>query len=451
MSACHDSVYSGHFGAARTRHLCQRLFFWPGMSKDIHDYCSTCHTCQSVKPQNHRPFGTIQPLPVPETKWSEVTADMITDLPLTPRGHDSILVFVDRLTKMAHLIATNKTMDSEEFCRLYAMHVIRLHGQPVRLITDRGSVFHSNYTRTWSTTMGTWQNFSSAYHPQSDGQTERTNRVIEDVLRGFASTQPKQWDDLLPMAEFAMNNAPNDATKQTPFMLNYGINPRHPEACRLVSQHSAGITPPTRRARLQQTAAVLAMASTLRDTPDVPAATKFSTDMRQAITHTQLLLEAARSRMRQVANPTRKDTPALRPGDQVMLSTKYIKLQLGDSCSKLLPRYVGPFTILSTVGPVAFRLQLPDTMRIHPVFHTSLIKPFKPRPGDPAVHPPVLVVNDNEEYEVEALLGKRAARSGPQYLVKWKGYGHEHNEWIKETELKRNCQALLRDYNRRTS
>ena len=167
---------------------------------------------------------------------------MITDLPKSLQGFDSILVFVDKLTKMVHLVPTTKTMDSEEFCKLFTKNVLRLHGQPDTLISDRGSTFHSKYAQVWMQTMGVYQAFSSAYHPETDGQTERANQVIENVLRSFADTKQTEWDTFLPMAEFAMNNAPNEATKQTPFMLNYGINPQHPEISKLVSNRDA-ITP----------------------------------------------------------------------------------------------------------------------------------------------------------------------------------------------------------------
>jgi len=396
---------------------------------------------------------------VPDAKWSEVTVDMITDLPTSTRGFDAILVFVDRFTKMVHLVPTTKTMDSAEFCHLFAANVIRLHGVPDRLISDRGSVFTSNYTRVWQATMGTWQNFSSAYHPESDGQTERANRVIEDVLRSFTATDVSGWDRCLPMVEFAMNNAPNDTTKQTPFVLNYGINPRHPAVARLVSRHIAVPPPPTANARQEQLTAVYAMASAFRALPDVPAATDFSVAMREAVKRAKLLLEAGRSRMKAITDPRRTTTITIKAGDRVMLSTKNIKLQLGHACHKLVPRFVGPFTVASAVGPVAFRLEPPPTMRIHNVFHASLLQPYRHRQGDTEPHPAPLVVNDEEEYEVEALLDKRekikakhrrkhrsTTRSITQYLVKWHGYGPEHNEWVDEPELRRHCQDLLRAY-----
>jgi hypothetical protein len=281
--------------------------------------------------------------------------------------------------------------------------------------------------------------------------------VLEDVLRCFVDTNQTNWDVFLPMAEFAMNNAPNAATGQSPFVLNYGVNPRHPAVMQLLSDSAAGRPATTSRERRQQAAALMAMRVTVRHAPDVPAASQFSADMRAAVQHTQLLLEAARQRMRQVADRKRSVAVEYKVGDQVMLSTKNIHL-LTTGTRKLLPRFVGPFPVAAVINPVAYKLELPPTMRIHPVFHVSLLRRFRPRPGQ-SIHPRPLVVEDQEEYEVEALLGMREKvistkrtkhgihrRVKTQFLVKWAGYGHEHNEWTDEEELTRNCARLIRDF-----
>jgi len=442
LKACHDTVFSGHFGAERTKHLVQRLFYWPGMGKHIKDYCDSCLKCQAVKPTNKLPLGALLPLPVPTGKWTDVTVDMITGLPKTKHGFDAILVFVDRLTKMTHIVPTTETMDSEDFCWLLARDVIRLHGAPLTLISDRGSIFHSRYAQTWTADMGTWQRFSSAYHPQTDGQTERTNRVLEDVLRCFADTNQTDWDTYLPMAEFAMNNSPNAATRQTPFMLNYGVNPRHPDVIRLVRLHHNNILASDLRQQHIQLNAVAAMRSTMREVHNVPAASEFSTAMKKAISHTKILLQEARQRMQQFTDEKRTTNISFNTGDKVMVSTKHLKLLTG-GCNKLLPRYVGPFTVTAVINPVAYRLDLPSTMRVHNVFHISLLKLYTHRPGA-SVHPEPMIIDGNEEYEVEVLLSKREKtvstkkathsengrkpKKVMEYLVKWKNYGPEHNQ-----------------------
>jgi len=189
LIACHDSVFSGHFGRAKTHSLVNRMFYWPYLSKEVQEYVSSCDICERVKPNTKAKLGGLRPLDVPDRKWSDVTVDMITALPVTSDGYDAILVFVDRLTKMTHFVPCKKTLDSPGFCQLFMQHVVRLHGWPRRLVSDRGSIFTSHFTATVAHIQGWLKSHSSAYHPESDGQTERMNRVLEDVLRSYVSTR----------------------------------------------------------------------------------------------------------------------------------------------------------------------------------------------------------------------------------------------------------------------
>ena len=455
VQACHDSVFSGHFGKKKTLSLCERLFYWPGITRQVEKYCKSCLTCQTVKPTNHKPYGMIRPLAVPDGKWTDVSVDMVTDLPVTKRGYDSIIVFVCRLTKMCHLVPTTKKMDTPEFIRVFVDTVVKLHGAPLRLVSDRGSIFTSQFARCAMPLIGTLQNYSTAFHPQSDGQTERMNRVMEDVLRCYASTDEDSWDVQLPMVEFAINNSPAESTHQTPFVLNYGVHPRHPGLAQLVrpqQELSVAIDTPC-AFELNQVAT--------RDIPEVPAAVRFTQEMQAAIDHTKMLLHASRQRMMAIANPHRIEAP-FRVGDMVFLSTRYIKLKY-KGCPKLMPRYVGPFPIVASIGSVSFRLQLPSKMRIHPVFHASLLKPYVHRPGV-AMHPRAVVVDDEEEFVVDRLMdvkertstkrvkhGKPQVRTYRSYLVRWAGYGPEHDQWLREDELERNCKSLIREFHARRS
>jgi len=452
IAACHDSIFSGHFGKKKTLSLCQRLFYWPNMAREIETYCKSCLTCQTVKPTNHKPYGKLQPLAVPDGKWTDVSTDMVTDLPVTSRGYDSVLVFVCRLTKMCHIVPTTKTIDTPEFVRIFVDTIIKLHGAPLRLVSDRGSVFTSHFAQCAIPLIGTLQHYSTAYHPQSDGQTERMNRIMEDVLRCYASVDQDTWDVQLPMVEFAINNAPSEATKQTPFVLNYGVHPRHPGLAQL-------LRPPQ-----ELSMAILSPceyelnAVATRDIPEVPAAIQFTQQMQAAIDHTKLLLHASRQRMMAIANPHRIEAPFL-VGDWVLLSTKYIKLKY-KGCPKLMPRYVGPFEITKAIGSAAFRLNLPDQMRVHPVFHASLLKPYIHRVGT-VMHPRAVMVDDEEEFEVERVMDvkertstKRTkhgqqVRTNRSYLVRWTGYGPEHDQWVPEAELTRNCGELIREFHAR--
>jgi hypothetical protein len=200
MEACHDSVFSGHFGPTRTINLVKRLFFWPDMVQDIRRYCEACNVCQRNKSSNQKPFGQLRPLPVPKGKWSNISVDMITGLPMTARGYNAIIVFVDRLTKMVHLCPTTEKLTSKQFAEMFLTNVVRLHGCPESVVSDRGSIFTSKFEKEFLKGISCTPHFSSAYHPQSDGQTERANQVLEQVLRSYVALDHSEWDTFLPIA-----------------------------------------------------------------------------------------------------------------------------------------------------------------------------------------------------------------------------------------------------------
>ena len=230
----HQPAYAGHLGMSKTTDLVSRLFWWPGLRADVVAFVQRCHSCQVNKAATTAPAGLLQPLEIPEGPWSDVSMDWITDLPRTARGHTSILVFVCKLTKMVHFCPTYDTATADEgWARLFLEHVVRLHGVPRKLITDRDARFTGTLTTELCRLMGMHQALSTSFHPQTDGQTERTNRILEEMLRHYVSAEHDDWDAHLPMAEFAVNNAWQESTKHTPFFLNYGRHPLTPVATQL--------------------------------------------------------------------------------------------------------------------------------------------------------------------------------------------------------------------------
>ena len=173
-------------------------------------------------------MGKLQPLPIPGRRWSSVSVDFITDLPVPAQGHDAIWVVVDRLSKMVHLVAIKKSITAEQVAKVYEREVIRLHGVPDDIVSDRDVRFMSHFWAALHDAFGTKRNMSTKDHPQTDGQTENANGVLEDTLRHFVGPFQDDWDDKLAVAEFAMNNAWNSSIQNTPFMLNYGQNPDDP-------------------------------------------------------------------------------------------------------------------------------------------------------------------------------------------------------------------------------
>jgi hypothetical protein len=195
----------------------KQKYWWYGMKKDVAAHVALCDICQRVKVEYQRPAGLLQPLKVPEWKWEKIGMDFIVGLPRTHDGYDSIWVTVDRLTKVAHFIPVKTTYSGVKLAELYMSRIICLHGVPKRIVSDRETQFTSRFWGKLHESMDTKLNFSSAYHPQTDGQTERTNQILEDMLRACALKHGSSWDKSLPYAEFAYNNSYQTSLKMAPF------------------------------------------------------------------------------------------------------------------------------------------------------------------------------------------------------------------------------------------
>ncbi|KAJ9515073.1 hypothetical protein QJQ45_012601 [Haematococcus lacustris] len=340
----HDAVYSGHVGISKTLERVSRVFWWNTMRADVRYYVSTCDACQRDKASTLKPGGLLNPLSIPDYRWESVSMDFITKLPSGSHGYDAICVFVDRLSKMVHFVPCREDLKARRFAQLFIDHVYKLHGMPAELISDRGSLFTSVFWREVMRRCGSKLALSSSYHPQSDGQTERYNRVLEEMLRHYISPTQSDWPDYLPLAEFAVNNSWQESIQSTPCLVNTGQSP---------------------------------VTVGLRDLPyggRCPSAHAFTRWWQDAVANARKCMAAAQSRQAAYANKARRDVE-YKVGQKVLLSTKNLKLQPGKA-RKLIPRYVGPFEILLLVGAVAVKLDLPASMsRLHPVFHVSLIKP----------------------------------------------------------------------------
>jgi hypothetical protein len=206
----------------------KQKYWCDGMKKDVAAHVALCDICQRVKAEYQRPTGLLQPLKVPEWKWEEIGMDFIVGLPRTRDGYDSRWVIVDRLTKVAHFIPVKTTYTGVKLAELYMSRIVCLHGVPKRIVSDRGTQFTSHFWGKLHESMDTKLNFSSAYHPQTDGQTERTNQILEDMLTACALKHRSSWDKSLPYAEFAYNNSYQTSLKMAPFEALYGRKCRTP-------------------------------------------------------------------------------------------------------------------------------------------------------------------------------------------------------------------------------
>ncbi|CAI7887071.1 unnamed protein product [Closterium sp. NIES-53] len=224
LNEYHDN--RSHFGSDKTYAAISRDYYWPGLSRSVAEYVYSCPTCQVNKARTTAPAGLLQPLEIPTAPWTCVSLDFITDLPRTPTGFDSILVVIDKLSKMAHFIPTTGTVTAAETAKLFFTHVVRLHGLPSAIISDRDTRFLSNFWTALFQLLGTQIRLSTAYHPETDGQTERMNRNLEDALRSCVNSMQTDWDQHLAAVEFAYNSSPNIATGEPPFLLATGQLPR---------------------------------------------------------------------------------------------------------------------------------------------------------------------------------------------------------------------------------
>src|SRR6266550_2361128 len=226
LEANHDSRVAGHFGQFKTLDRLRQNFFWSGMDEDTKDYVRSCDVCQRDKTSRRKKYGLLQPLDIPHQPWRSISMDFITGLPES-NGYTQIWVVVDRLTKMAHFIpmVTKAKSPAKDLATTFAREIWRLHGLPSDIVSDRGSVFISGFWKELMEHLGVELNLSTAFHPQTDGQTERVNQVLEGYLRHYSNFQQDDRSDLLPLAEHAYNIATSESTKVSPFFANYGFNP----------------------------------------------------------------------------------------------------------------------------------------------------------------------------------------------------------------------------------
>jgi hypothetical protein len=228
LREAHDSAYSIHPGSTKMYQDIKEKYWWYGLKRDVATHVALCDVCQQVKAEYQRQAGLLQPLKVLEWKWEEIGMDFIVGLPRTRYGYDLIRVIVDRLTKVAHFIPIKTTYSGAQLVELYMSRIICLHGVPKKIVSDQGTQFTSRFWKRLHESMDTKLNFSSAYHSQTDEQTERTNQVLEDMLRACALKHGRRWHKSLPYAEFSYNNSYQASLKMALFEALYGRKCRTP-------------------------------------------------------------------------------------------------------------------------------------------------------------------------------------------------------------------------------
>ena len=413
---CHVSPYAGHRSVLGTKEQVAKDFYWPDWSVDVAKFVNTCASCQKMKFRAKVAPGLLKPLPIPCRRWGDISMDFITDLPKSgKRQFDTILVVVDRLSKMSHFIPTHKTATGEKVARLLHDNVIKLHGLPHSVVSDRDPRFTGTFLTELYKIWGVDQCLSTAYRPQTDGQTERTNRTLQEYLRAYVSPSGKDWAHILAMAEYAYNDNYHTAIGCTPFFLNFGEHPRSPLTMS-IRQHSLHMS-----------------------------AGKFANYMQSNVKTAKQLLEKAQHRMKQQYD--KHHTHAhLAVGMKVLLSTENLRLS---GCSKFWPRYIGPFTVSREINSHAYEISgLPSHWNIHPVFHISLLKEYR---YDGSFQPAVLpAANTDTTYTLDGIYGHRCTRRGKkkvlQYLCGYNDCKPESRTWHYENELKHINAEMLNAY-----
>ena len=403
----HDA--QGHPSMERTLANLSKTFWWPRMSKTVKHYCKICATCQRIKARTTKPPGTLYPLPKASRPWDTMSMDFISGLPIAD-GYDSIATFVDTFTKQAHFVPCTSKINAEELSRIYFNHIFKLHGLSRCIISDRDPLFTSTFWKDLMRQLRTKLNMSSAYHPQTDGQTERTHRTIEQILRGFVHAQHYDWLHALPLAEFCYNNSVHSATKFSPFEALYGFNP---------------LTPPDLIASSNTTANI---AQRIRDI------------------HELITEELKNSDVYMQHDAAKKSNAAItfQEGDKVWLSTEHLKLHNQPS-RKFQQRYIGPYSIISKISEVAYELALPNTMNCHNVFHISRLRPCTTIDVQPD-YIPVQVEKERQDFIVDSIVDHDIATArdgfyerGPclVFKVHWAGYSSSEDTWQTYQSIRR--------------
>ncbi|GKC31563.1 putative reverse transcriptase domain-containing protein [Tanacetum coccineum] len=308
MDEAHTSRHSIHPGANKMYYDLRDLYWWPSMKGDVVEYVSRCLTCSRIKAKHQKPSGLLQQPKIPEWKWEKITMYLVTKLPRSSSGYDAIWVIVDRLTKSAHFLPIREDYKTKKLARIYINEIVARHGVPVSIILDRDGRFASYLWQALHKALGTKLHMSTAYHPETDGQSERTIQTLEDMLRACVMDFGGSWDTHLSLVEFSYNN-------------------------------------------------------------------KLVQETTEKIFQNKERLETARSRQKSYADKRRKPLE-FKVGDRVLLKVSPWKgvVRFGKK-GKLAPQYVGPFEIVECVGPVAYRLKLPQELScVHDTFHVSNLK-----------------------------------------------------------------------------
>lgn len=386
----------GHYSIYKTSTYVRRWYWWPRIAKDIEEWCRSCITCQTNKSSNQKPSGKLHTLPIPTKPWDSIATDFVGPFPES-RGFNYLWVIMDRMTSMVHLIPVHTTMKASELSWIYRREIVRLHGLPSSIVSDRDSKFTSKWWRELHKIMGAKLLMSTSFHPQTDGQTERANRSIGQIFRAAVAHDQKDWVDKVDMTEFAINISISETTKYAPFELNGGYMP--------------------------------SMIQELRGNKAPRGVTDFA---RAALEHLANAHDAIiTARVFQTLHANKRRSPELKiaEGSLVFLSTKNLNLPK-NRARKLMPKFIGPYKVIKAKADTStYTLDLPPALkqrRIHPTFHVSLLRPYYASsdalfPNRMTPEPYDFGASAEQEWFVDDIIGHRRTGDGEsvEYEIRW--------------------------------
>ena len=394
LRQAHDAELNNHPGALKMYEILCRQYYWPKMLKDCKDYTNKCEICQLTKTSTQPPYGLIIPMPVPNQRWTEISMDYISGMPPSKNGNEKVLVVVDRLTKMVHLIPTPMELSTNGLFTLFMKEIVRLHGIPEAITSDRDITFVNHMWSVFTHFLGIDRRLSTVNHPQTDGQTERMNRIVEQQIQTILLAHPDRdfdWEEALPIAEFAINGSYQNAIGTTPFFANYGFHPR---------THFS--LPSDDNISLDDTV-------TLRAKDILRMHTIVLQQIRENMARAQDAME------RQV-NQHRREL-ILKPGDSVAVKRKH--MFSSDSQTKWVQPYLGPFSVKRRINDNAYELDLPEDFTGHPIINVEHLKPFHERDHDVLFLPPFSPIDvDRRINDIVKIV--EADMFSPLMKVQWK-------------------------------
>lgn len=435
MDEVHNTLTeSAHGGYHKCYNRMASIYYWPGMSRELKRYVTSCDICQKSKPRRHAASGLLQPIPIPSRPFEVVTMDFIPELPISG-GFDNILVIVDKLTKYGIFIPCSTSISEEETAHLFFKHVISRFGIPRQVITDRDSRWRHDFWQEICQLMGMKRSLTTSYHPQANGQTEILNQSLEIALRAYIAPSRDDWVAHLDGLALSYNSTPHTATTFAPAYLLHGFTPTTASSLIKDGPHISRPDNSDNSNLINEKAEAMVQ--------------HFEADRNRA--KEALLLSQVHQ---QRAYNKGRLTNEFEEGDLVVLNAHSLRLLKGEKGrgQKLLMRYDSPFEILRKLSPITYQLRMPASYGIHPIINITHLEAYHKSPPEFRERPTKRLNRSDFEEEpkddVEAIVGERLRKVGKgrrirEYKTRWEGYGPEFDEWLPAARLK-NAPIVLK-------